>query len=96
VGELVGGNPEEMRGGDFAEGDVSAAEVFWWGRVTGRIEYRIMKRSRATSTDLNTEDAEEEHRDHREVQIENSGEAEGIAYAEEFVGFGGGDAGVGG
>jgi len=52
-----------------------------------------MKRSRATSTDLNTEDAEEEH---REVQIENSGEAEWIAYAEEFVGFGGGDAGVGG
>jgi len=29
VGELVGGDPEAVRGGDFAERDVSAAEVFW-------------------------------------------------------------------
>jgi hypothetical protein len=28
VGELVGGDPQALRGGDFAEGDVSAAEVF--------------------------------------------------------------------
>jgi len=28
VGELVGRDPEAVRGGDFAEGDVSAAEVF--------------------------------------------------------------------
>jgi hypothetical protein len=31
-----------------------------------------------------------------QTQIEVLGEAEGIADAEEFVGFGGGDAGVGG
>ncbi len=28
MGELVGRDPEAVRGGDFAEGDVSAAEVF--------------------------------------------------------------------
>jgi len=35
MGELVGGDPAAMWGGDFAEGDVSAAEVFW-GRVRGQ------------------------------------------------------------
>jgi hypothetical protein len=55
-----------------------------------------MKRRQARRTDLNTEDAEEAHRGHRVVQIENSGEVEGIADAEEFIGFGRGDASVGG
>jgi hypothetical protein len=85
-----------VRGRNFAKGDVSAAEVFWWRRVTGRTESRIMKRSQARRTFSYTEEAEDAHRGHREVQIENSGKAEGIAYAEEFVLFGGGDASVGG
>jgi hypothetical protein len=66
------------------------------GKIEAADEIPQCTNKREERKDLNTEIAEEAHRDHRDVRFKNSSEAERIADAEEFVGFGGGDAGVGG